>query len=1044
VAVITMAAKSADIGVVNRSMYLSVGATPVFATAHIPVGTARSTAVLLLPPIGWDEQCSHRVRRQWADGLAHNGYPALRIDLQGTGDSCDCDPDVDLLQAWIDAACGAAAWLREETKCTRVAALGIGFGGLLAWASATQAAPIDDLALWGTPMNGSRLIRQLHASAAVLIDPRMASDNASASEQPSKDRGLEPGDMLDDAGQLMRRATVDAISGLDLAKLPLAHAASRRILLFERAGDERLREHLLQTDAQITVCNGDGFDQLVQYVQFSSLPTGAAEDLLRWLDDADAAPAAPQITASRAPAPTASESVELMYKGIPIRESAVTIEVDGCALRGILTEPSGSPTSELCGVFLSGGSDRRIGHSRTWVDVARRWAALGTPSVRMDPPGVGDSEGDPSNLETLRGQYRDMAFNRTLSMLDGIQTLGVPERLMLAGFCSGGWRGIRAAIADPRVVGVYAMDLPFLRWNWWIVHLRDSWIATREPRPDEAALKQITLRTIKAAMRLARPLRRRLISSPVRSRRNLRTLAQLRAQGTDLTLIYREASEQLEEMIGDITANNRETDVGGITLHVSPGIDPRYRPSPTQDYVKQTLDEAMLRVRHAVTHSDHEKSAAVTFSAPEHAVTDNAGMTTVPKRRLKVLVVASTFPFPSVSGVDMRNAQLLRQIASRHDATLLSYALPEDEPYITEMAGTMSIEVVTRRHTSRSMKRIAQLLSIGSRLPFACLSVRSKAMQRAIDQLTAANRFDLIHIESSTMSLFRFPESIPTVIDEHNIEYELYARLYRGERARLRRLFNGIEFLRMRRFERNSWQHANACTVTSEREQPVISAAAPATPTVVVPNGVDLDYFAPFRGQTTPRTVAFVGVLNYRPNSDAASFLVHEIWPLVLAECPDAKLTILGTAPEREALSLRGPGVEVTGRVPDLRPYLHAASVIAAPIRMGGGTRLKVVEALSLGKAMVSTSLGCEGIAVRDREHLLIADDAASFAARILELFDDAPLRERLGMSGRALAEDRYSWDVAGDRLDALYTQILPEIRSTPEPAAASPERARV
>jgi len=406
-------------------------------------------------------------------------------------------------------------------------------------------------------------------------------------------------------------------------------------------------------------------------------------------------------------------------------------------------------------------------------------------------------------------------------------------------------------------------------------------------------------------------------------------------------------------------------------------------------------------------------------------------------------MLASTFPFPAVSGVDMRNAQLLRQISSRHDVTLLTYARPEDQPHIEEMAGSMAIEVVTRPPERRSVKRMAQLRSLGSRLPFACLSLRSKEMQDAIDRLTAATRFDLIHIESSTMSLFHFPEGVPKLIDEHNIEYELYARLYRGERSRLRRLFNGIEFLRMRRFERNSWRQAQACSVTSDRETPVISAAAPRTPTAVVPNGVDLDYFAQFRGETTPRTVAFVGVLNYRPNFDAASFLVHEIWPLVLAECPDAQLKIIGSTPEREALSLRSPGVEVTGRVPDVRPYLHQASVVAAPIRMGGGTRLKVVEALALGKAMVSTSLGSEGIAARDREHLLIADDAASFAARILELFEDASLRERLGVAARALAEDRYSWDVAGDRLDALYTRIVANLRSTSVRASASSERAR-
>ncbi|MGH2876253.1 MAG: glycosyltransferase, partial [Solirubrobacteraceae bacterium] len=212
--------------------------------------------------------------------------------------------------------------------------------------------------------------------------------------------------------------------------------------------------------------------------------------------------------------------------------------------------------------------------------------------------------------------------------------------------------------------------------------------------------------------------------------------------------------------------------------------------------------------------------------------------------------------------------------------------------------------------------------------------------------------------------------------------------------------------------------------VTSDREEPVVAAAAPELPTAVVPNGVDVANFSPSDAPTEPRTLVFNGILDYRPNLDAAHHLVEEIWPRVRARCPDSRLTIVGRAETADLRRLRVRGVTITGEVPDVRPYLERAAVIAVPIRMGGGTRLKVVEALAMGKATVSTSLGCEGIEITDGKHLLVADNAEMFAARVTELFDDPVRRHALGTAGRRLAEEAYTWDVAGERLERLYTRV--------------------
>jgi glycosyltransferase involved in cell wall biosynthesis len=167
-----------------------------------------------------------------------------------------------------------------------------------------------------------------------------------------------------------------------------------------------------------------------------------------------------------------------------------------------------------------------------------------------------------------------------------------------------------------------------------------------------------------------------------------------------------------------------------------------------------------------------------------------------------------------------------------------------------------------------------------------------------------------------------------------------------------------------------------------------------------------------------------MGTLKYRPNIDAVSFLLDEVLPDVRRRCPDAVLTIVGDGDDADLERFRRPGVVVTGRVPDVRPYLAAAAVTVVPVRIGGGTRLKVVEALAMGKAVVSTTLGCEGLAIRSGEHVLLADEAGSFAAAITRLLDDPQEGTRLGVAGRTLVVERYSWAHACSRLEELYDSM--------------------
>jgi glycosyltransferase involved in cell wall biosynthesis len=393
---------------------------------------------------------------------------------------------------------------------------------------------------------------------------------------------------------------------------------------------------------------------------------------------------------------------------------------------------------------------------------------------------------------------------------------------------------------------------------------------------------------------------------------------------------------------------------------------------------------------------------------------------------LNILIVSTQFPYPTRSGFTTRVYQLARQLSARHSVTLLSYVLPHEKDGAEGLATQMSVRTVDTRPAGPVAKRIGQAVTVASSRAYCCREVYSEAMQKAIDDVCASERFDVIQLESSLLCTFRFPRDTRLIIDEHNIEYELFQRMCEGERSLPRRAFNRIEYVRFRRFEQAWWGRADACAVTSEREVEAVRTRAPETPVEVVPNAVDLEYFAPSNAPGEPHTVIFNGTLDYRPNLDAARYLIDDIWPLVRHRYADATLALVGRNAGVDLRGLMKPGVRVLGEVPDIRPHISGAAVVAVPIRMGGGTRLKVLEALAMGKPIVSTAVGCEGVAVRDGEHLMVADDPATFVSKICEVFENPALSDALGQAGRRLVETRYSWELAGERLESLYRQITP------------------
>src|ERR1700694_4941374 len=370
--------------------------------------------------------------------------------------------------------------------------------------------------------------------------------------------------------------------------------------------------------------------------------------------------------------------------------------------------------------------------------------------------------------------------------------------------------------------------------------------------------------------------------------------------------------------------------------------------------------------------------------------------------RLRILMLASAPPYPPLGGTPMRTYQLLRHLARRHQVFLLTY----DEPNTAEAAAALAqlgvaLKVVRARRPQGAGKRWLQIATVFSRASHQHRSLYSAAMQQAISRRLAGNDIDLVLVERSQMSGFAFGSRPVLVLNEHNLDYEALYRSFTTERSIARKLYNLVEYVKFRRAERAAWARFDGCVITSERERAVIDAHLPRKPTAAVLNGVDLEHFQPSTAPADPSTILFTGSLDYRPHTAAVLSFAREIFPQVLRARPDATLIGVGMRPPPEITALAGPNVVLTGSVPDVRPYLRRATVVVAPLRMGSGTRLKLLEAMAMGKAVVSTALGAEGLAVERGTHLLVADAPAAFAADVVRLLADPRLAASLGRAGR-------------------------------------------
>ena len=394
-----------------------------------------------------------------------------------------------------------------------------------------------------------------------------------------------------------------------------------------------------------------------------------------------------------------------------------------------------------------------------------------------------------------------------------------------------------------------------------------------------------------------------------------------------------------------------------------------------------------------------------------------------------ILVVAPYLPAPANFGGALRIYHLIKNLSQEHSVILLAPGNESDLATAWDLHDMCDVTLVPARSTARQpadhRKRLTQIQSVAGGRSFLEISSHNPQFQAVLNRIFMTRTIDLVQFEFPESALYTLPRSIPTVFDAHNVEHDLLRRVAASNKSTAKRAFNLMESRKLKRLEVNAWNQATVCLATSERDADLMRQLT-STRVEVVPNGVDLDAFGDVR-KTVPRPyhVVFTGAMRHQPNTDGASWYVREVHPLVQREAPDASITIVGADPPAAIRALSSASVDITGQVDDVRPYLSAARVAVVPLWSGGGTRLKILEAFAAGRPVVSTTIGAEGIAVRDGEHLLLADTPEAFAEAIIRLFNDDALAASLGSAGRQLAEESYGWGKIARQLIATHDHAL-------------------
>ena len=404
---------------------------------------------------------------------------------------------------------------------------------------------------------------------------------------------------------------------------------------------------------------------------------------------------------------------------------------------------------------------------------------------------------------------------------------------------------------------------------------------------------------------------------------------------------------------------------------------------------------------------------------------------------MKILWVKAGGLVPPDIGGKIRSYNILRQLAKHHAVTFFSFYAAHENDAHAELSQVFQ-RVIPIPLDLPQAKSAGELLDYTIHLfspePYTLTKYCRPLVRRRLCALLQEETFDVILCDFLfAAGAIPWDWPCPKVLFAHNIEAVIWQRHYEVTRNPLWKALSWLEWKRMKAAERRYLQKADHVIAVSENDRATFARSLDPQKLTVVATGVDTGFFQPSGEREMPNSLVFTGSMDWFPNEDGMFYFANEIFTLIRRQVPDATLCIVGRKPSRrlQDLASRVPNIQLTGWVDDVRPYVAQRAVFVVPLRIGGGTRLKIFEAMSMGKAVVSTSIGAEGLPIRNGEHLLLADDPVSFAESTLRLLGDPTHRAQIGRAARHLVEQNYSWSTVSKGFAQVLENVVKRARQT-------------
>ncbi len=388
--------------------------------------------------------------------------------------------------------------------------------------------------------------------------------------------------------------------------------------------------------------------------------------------------------------------------------------------------------------------------------------------------------------------------------------------------------------------------------------------------------------------------------------------------------------------------------------------------------------------------------------------------------RLRVLFLSQRFLYPMDTGGKIRTGKLLEHLNRMFEITLVSnFEHPKDDKYLRQIRDlcTEFHPIPWKEIKKYSLSFYVRLaLRMFSRYPVIVLNDHSRALEAKIFELLRQKQYDLLVCDfvQSSLNLQRVT-GIPTLLFQHNVESVITRRHFQTARHPLMRLFWWLQWMKLNRYERSACSRFTGIVTVSDGDKKILEEQFLARNVYAIPTGVDTEYFFPHPNSLEKNSLIFTGSLDWLPNEDAILFFARDILGRIKEHIPTIRLTVVGRTQSRSLLNelRKYPEINVVGWVDDVRPYISRHALYIIPLRIGGGTRIKVFEAMAMGKAVVSTSIGVEGLPLKDGEHVILADSPHHFAQAVVELLRSSHARKRIETAGRKFVCQNFSWEKA-------------------------------